>query len=85
MKRKTYGRDFGLSLRMVFTGALLGALYVAFAGRNMVVPSVLQLEAFPETYNPGYFVIKLALWVMTAVLIAQAVLDIARTSDRGDG
>lgn len=31
MKRKTYGRDFGLSLRMVLTGGLLGALYVVFA------------------------------------------------------
>ena len=31
MKRKTYGRDAGLSLRMLFTGALLGLLYVGFA------------------------------------------------------
>jgi heat shock protein HtpX len=30
MKRKAYGRDFGLSLRMVTTMFLLGALYVAF-------------------------------------------------------
>src|SRR5437762_1490111 len=31
MKRKSYGRDAGLSLRMLLTGVLLGALYVAFA------------------------------------------------------
>jgi heat shock protein HtpX len=31
MKRKSYGRDAGLSLRMLFTGFLLGALYVVFA------------------------------------------------------
>jgi len=30
MKRKAYGRDFGLSARMVTTMFLLGALYVAF-------------------------------------------------------
>jgi heat shock protein HtpX len=30
MKRKIYGRDFGLSARMVTTMFLLGALYVAF-------------------------------------------------------
>jgi heat shock protein HtpX len=30
MKRKAYGRDFGLSVRMVTTMFLLGALYVAF-------------------------------------------------------
>jgi heat shock protein HtpX len=31
MKRKSYGRDFGLSVRMLFTGGLLGLLYVLFA------------------------------------------------------
>jgi heat shock protein HtpX len=31
MKRKSYGRDFGLSLRMVLSGGLLGLLYVVFA------------------------------------------------------
>ncbi|HEY2940574.1 MAG TPA: zinc metalloprotease HtpX [Gaiellaceae bacterium] len=30
MKRKAYGRDAGLSLRMLFTTSLLGLLYVAF-------------------------------------------------------
>ena len=31
MKRKAYGRDAGLSLRMLLTSSLLGLLYVAFA------------------------------------------------------
>ena len=31
MKRKAYGRDRGLSLRMLFTSFLLGLLYVVFA------------------------------------------------------
>jgi heat shock protein HtpX len=31
MKRKAYGRDTGLSLRLLFTSSLLGLLYVAFA------------------------------------------------------
>jgi heat shock protein HtpX len=31
MKRKTYGRDLGLTLRMVLTSGLLGLLYVVFA------------------------------------------------------
>jgi heat shock protein HtpX len=31
MKRKAYGRDAGLTLRMLFTGSLLGLLYVVFA------------------------------------------------------
>jgi heat shock protein HtpX len=44
MKRKAYGRDAGLSVRMVFTGALLGALYVAFA---VVLFSVLNIGLAP--------------------------------------
>ena len=31
MKRKAYGRDAGLSLRMLLTGSMLGLLYVVFA------------------------------------------------------
>jgi len=31
VKRKSFGRDFGLSLRMFLTGGLLGLLYVIFA------------------------------------------------------
>jgi heat shock protein HtpX len=44
MKRKTYGRDFGLSLRMVFTGAMLGLLYVGFA---VVLLNVLNVGLAP--------------------------------------
>jgi len=31
MKRRSFGRDRGLSLRMLFTGGLLGLLYIGFA------------------------------------------------------
>src|SRR5436305_8538781 len=31
MKRKSYGRDAGLTIRMIFTSGLLGLLYVGFA------------------------------------------------------
>jgi heat shock protein HtpX len=43
MKRKGYGRDFGLSARMVTTLFLLGALYVAFF---VVLVSVIQAPFF---------------------------------------
>jgi heat shock protein HtpX len=44
MKRKSYGRDFGLSVRMLFTGGLLGLLYVAFA---VVLFNVLNVGLAP--------------------------------------
>ena len=44
MKRKTYGRDAGLTVRMIFTTALLGLLYVIFA---VVLFSVLNVGLVP--------------------------------------
>jgi len=44
MKRKGYGRDPGLTLRMVFTSALLGLLYVTFA---VILFSVLKVSLAP--------------------------------------
>jgi heat shock protein HtpX len=44
MKRKSFGRDAGLSLRMLFTSALLGLLYVVFA---VVLFQVLNVGLIP--------------------------------------
>jgi heat shock protein HtpX len=44
MKRKTYGRDAGLSLRILLTGSLLGLLYVIFA---VVLFEVLSVGLIP--------------------------------------
>src|SRR5919197_915417 len=44
MKRKAYGRDAGLSLRMLLTGSLLGLLYVVFA---VVLFQVLNVGLIP--------------------------------------
>jgi heat shock protein HtpX len=44
MKRRAYGRDTGLSLRMLATSGMLGLLYVAFAA---VLISYLQVGILP--------------------------------------
>ena len=44
MKRRTYGRDAGLTARMLFTGGLLGLLYVVFA---VVLFQVLNVGLVP--------------------------------------
>ena len=44
MKRKAYGRDRGLSLRMLLAGGLLGLLYVVFA---VVLFQVLNVGLVP--------------------------------------
>jgi TRAP-type mannitol/chloroaromatic compound transport system permease small subunit len=53
------------------------ALYVIIGGANLVISSVRALEAFADTYNPGYFVIKLALWLLAGLVLLQAIVDIA--------
>ena len=42
------------------------------------MPSLRELESFPETDNPGYFLIKCSLWLMTITIIAQTIVDIFR-------
>src|SRR5947209_20570093 len=44
MKRKAYGRDAGLSIRMLLTGGMLGLLYVVFA---VVLFNVLNVGLIP--------------------------------------
>src|ERR671930_498288 len=44
MKRRSYGRDAGLTLRMLLTGGLLGLLYVVFA---VVLFNVLNVGLIP--------------------------------------
>jgi heat shock protein HtpX len=44
MKRRSYGRDAGLTIRMLFTTGLLGLLYVAFA---VVLINVLNVGFVP--------------------------------------
>ena len=59
-------------------GLVPWAAFVFIAGKNFVVPSVLGQEAFPDTTNPGYFIIKSALWVMSLTIMAQSAVDVCR-------
>ena len=68
--------------RLKRLGAALGllpwALFVLFASKGIVLSSVLGLESFQDTNNPGYFIIKAALWLMAIVVIAQSLVDVFR-------
>ena len=41
-----------------------------------VLRSVLVLEKFPETFNLGYFLIKIAALLLAVLALAQAALDL---------
>jgi TRAP-type mannitol/chloroaromatic compound transport system permease small subunit len=65
-------------------GMLPWALFVFFASTGFVIDSVVDLEKFQDTNNPGYFIIKLALWIMAILIIAQSMLDIFRPMPADD-
>ncbi|HLL26476.1 MAG TPA: TRAP transporter small permease subunit [Xanthobacteraceae bacterium] len=71
-----------LRLLLVRLGALAGLLpwgaFILFSGRKIVLWSIAELELFPDTFNPGYFLIKCAMALLALLVIAQAILDIAR-------
>jgi TRAP-type mannitol/chloroaromatic compound transport system permease small subunit len=77
-------RHYSERTRLLFVrlGALIGLLpwgaFILFSGRNIVAWSVAGLESFPDTNNPGYFLIKIAMALLAFLVIAQAILDIAR-------
>jgi TRAP-type mannitol/chloroaromatic compound transport system permease small subunit len=69
-------------------GAVLGlvpwSLFVLFSSKATVVASIAARETFPDTYNPGYFIIKAALWVLALLMLAQAVIEVFRPARRGE-
>ena len=65
-----------LSRVAVLVGVVPWALFVLFAGRSLVVSSLLARETFADTTNPGYFLVKLALWLLAGLMLAQGLVDL---------
>ena len=67
-------------LRRIAAFALMPwAVFVLIAGNNTVVESVRVMEGFSQTGDPGYFIIKLALWLLAPMILIQAIIDIFRS------
>ena len=58
--------------------ALPWSAFILWSAGPMIAQSVLQLEQFPDTFNPGYFIVKLAVGLLAALVLLQAVVDLAR-------
>ncbi len=65
-------------------GLLPWALFVLIAGKSAVVSSIQHLESFQDSGNPGYFLVKVALWVMAAAILGQSLVDIFRPLEADD-
>lgn len=65
-------RKYLASLCMLLWGGYVLWTFVPTAWR-----SLMQLEHFSETLNPGYFLIKLAAGLLAALVVTQALLDLS--------
>ncbi len=65
-------------------GALFGllpwSLIVLVTGWGLVRDSTLLFERFPDTYNPGDFIIKIALLLLAVLILIEGAIEIARPS-----
>ena len=54
------------------------SLFLLITAGPMVWRSMRGLEQFPETYNPGYFIIKASVCLLALLMLAQATVDLLR-------
>ena len=59
------------------------AMFVLVSGAMPVWLSVRGLEAFPDTYNPLYFMVKLSAWLLALLMALQALADLLPADDEG--
>jgi hypothetical protein len=56
------------------------AVFLLLNSSPWVWASTLQLERFSETLNPGFFVIKLAGWLMVVLALIDALVHLRRSA-----
>ena len=60
------------------------ALFVLWSIYPIVIQSVRQLESFPDTFNPGYFLLKVAVVLMALAVATQALVTAMRPPEPED-
>ena len=78
-------RRYGARVRQALARACAGlvllpfAVFLGLSGAPLVLNSVRELEHFADTGNPGYYVIKLALWLLALCMALAAVAELVRS------
>jgi hypothetical protein len=62
----------------VFVCTAPWAAFLLWTSAPGVWQSARQLERFGETLNPGYFLIRVSLWLLAALVLAYGVASVAR-------
>lgn len=52
------------------------SLFVLVSGAPMAWRALVSLESFPDTFNPGYFIVKCAAWLLALAMALQALADL---------
>ena len=52
------------------------SMFILYAVAPIAWQSVAQLERFAETYNPGYFLLKVAVVLLALLVLLQAIVDV---------
>jgi TRAP-type mannitol/chloroaromatic compound transport system permease small subunit len=52
------------------------SFFILLVSAPAVWQSIGELEKFPETYDPGYFIVKIATWLLALLALAQALLGL---------
>jgi hypothetical protein len=60
------------------------ALFVVVAAAAPTWRSVVGLEAFPDTFNPLYFVVRASAWLLALGVALQALLDLVASTSRAE-
>jgi TRAP-type mannitol/chloroaromatic compound transport system permease small subunit len=80
----TISRNYSDNTRqwLARAGALFGlipwSVIVLMTSWNIVRDSMLLQEHFPDTGNPGYFIIKLALLLLALLVLIEGVIELVR-------
>lgn len=67
-----------LELGAAWLVALPWSAFILYAAWPSLVQSITQLEGFADTYNPGFFLLRIAVALMAALVLLQALADILR-------
>ncbi len=81
----TVARNYSAATRQwlarvaVLFGLVPWSIIVLVTSWSVVRDSVLLVERFPDTGNPGYFIIKLALLLMAILVLIEGLLELTPT------
>ena len=60
------------------------AILILVTATPQIIASISHLERFPDTGDPGYFLIKASLWLLAGAILVSIALDFLRRDDEGD-